>query len=493
MRKIILVLSLILLGKLSVSAQGDFQSIFESEIVKDKLTLQIIGENLNISIDNKEPKELVDKLGLQGKSKQIVINSKFVHPLRFQVTLTNKLVEDELTKAAQEYFSQFTSYITSISTAGSYSSKGRSVSTGSRDITLKNPHLIELFTLLNASNSNFFSTGTGSTTALLDAMVAIKDKETERSIIALYEEIFENIWKIESYEGIKIALESNQVVLSKINDSIEKISLSIDKLKSESNDFSTDYLINNKAKKVIAKNTVGLISSKIGQVENDHELFLKKKDDLDKKYVAFKSLLDNIAKRTYGDDYKETRIDKIIFEKRKRNEVTIFLKVFDYDKKTKALTEKEQKTYIIYLRKHQTLIPVVASGVLYTNLTFETYGTETNDSGETILKQGKSKDNEIAIAAYLNMYLNNGWNNPIFLQIGFGPSKEKPFIYSGFGINLSSRISLSMGGVFTWAPTLDELNVGDIVTGTTQIEDDIVYKFTNSPKFYLGLSFDLTK
>lgn len=494
MKKIVIILYLLSIGMNSVSAQSDFQSIIESEIVKDKLSFQIIGENLNISIDSKETKQMVSKLGLQGKSKQIVINSKFIHPLRYQVSLTNKLVEDELTKAAQEYFTQFTSYITSISNAGSYNSSGRSFSTAkTKTVIIKNPHLIELFALLNGSDQNFFSSSDApvSTTELLNAMVAINDKEIEDHIVKSYEEMFENIWKIESYEEIKKSLESNKLILSKIEDSIGKISKSIDRLKAESSDFSTKYLIHSLTD--ITKNTVGLISSKIDQIDNDHKLFLKKKEDLDKKYSAFKTLLDNISIKTYGDDNKETRIDEIIFEKGKRNEVTIYLKIFDYDKKTKALTEKEQKTYTIYLRKHQTFLPVVASGVLYTNLSFETYGTETNDAGETLLTQGKSKDNEIAIGAYLNMYLNNGWSTPVFFQIGVGPSKEKPLLFTGFGLNLGSRISLSLGGVFTWVPTLDELNVGDLVTGTTQIEDDLIYKFTNSPKLYLGLSFDLTK
>lgn len=493
MKKNIL-LGILFLGILNVSAQSNFQSIIESEIVKDKITFEIIGENLNISLDNSEPKEMVESLNLQGGSKQIVINSKFIHPLKYQVSLTNKLVEDELTKAAQDYFSQFIKYISSISSSSFAKPKAKGVVSSARTITLKNPHLIELYALLSNGTHNFFDPPTASDPSrsdLLTAMEAIDNKTVESDVMDRYETIFNNIWEIEKYEDINTSIEENKSILEKIKSKIDELASVISELDDESDDFAASYIAFNSTS--IAKNNLALIKNKIEQIKNDYQTFLKKKQELDDKYDTFVKLLDNISNNTYGEDSKETRLDKIIFEKGKRNEVSIYLKIFDYDKKSKALTEKEQKTYTLYLRKYQTFIPVVASGVLYTNLSFETYGTEENEVGETKLTQGKFKDNEIAIGAYLNLYYNNGWNTPVFLQIGVGPSKEKPLLFAGAGMSIGSRISISGGAVFTWAPTLNELSVGDMVTGTTQIEDDIIYKFTNSPKFYLGLSFDLTK
>lgn len=490
---ILITLLFLFFSTYSTTAQSDFQKIIESEIVKDKLTFQIIGDNLNISIDGKEAKEIGEELSLQGKSGQIVFNTKFIHPLKYQITLKNKALDDELTKAAQEYFSQFQNYISSItnSVSSNAAASGLAVMSSAKSVTIKNPHLIELFAFLNGSYSNFFdSSATPDRQSFLCAMTKINDKEIEKKIIANYEQIFENIWKINSYVEIKSAIEENISVLKEIEGSLKEIKTTNDKLRLEADSFAKVFIKDSST--TVDKNTIGLISNKIGEVENDNKNFLKKKAELDSKYEAFIKLFGDISKNTYGEKDKETRIDEIAFEKGKRNEVTIFFKIFNYDKKSKVIKEKEQKTYIIHLRRYQTFVPVVASGVLYTNLSFQIFGTETNEDGETLVALGESKDNEIAVGAYLNMYLNNGWNNPMFLQLGVGPSKEKPLLFTGLGMSIGSRISISGGAVFTWVPTLDMLNIGDAVTGTTQIENDIKYKFTDAPKFYLGISFDLT-
>jgi len=494
MRRILLVFCLFA-GNFFISAQTDFQSIINSEIVKDKLTFQIIGDSLNMSMDNGEPKEMVKELSLQGKSKQIVINTKFIHPLKYQVSLENKLVDDELSKAAQEYLSQFTGYVSAFSKSDVEGLVDTNVKIDSSvttpDYIIKNPHLIELYALLTGYDEGFFDSGT-SIDPLLIAMVAVKDKDIEGEIIAEYENIFTNIWEIESFESIKEALDTNKGILKSIEEKIKLITASTAKLKDETSTFKSTYL--SKVSMDIRKNIINLIKDKIEVIEKDHEVFLKKKEELDLKYKAFAVLLNKIAKSSYGKDgEKETRIERIIFENKKRNVLTVYFKKFEYNKKTKALTEKDKKSYTIYLRKFQTFIPVISGGVLYTNVTFDTYGTETNDADDMLLTQGKSEENKFTIAAHLNLYINNGWNNPLFLQFGVGPSKEKPLIFGGLGMQLGAKFSLSAGAVFTWAPTLDELSVGDVVTGTTQINDDIIYKFTSSPKFYLGLSFDLTK
>jgi len=484
-----LVIFLFLISNSTALAQTDFQSIIESEVVKDKIKFKIINKNLEMAIDNGIYKPVPKEINLQGKSNIIVFNSDYIHPLKYKISLENKLVEDELKNAVQEFLSKLVTSIQSINKSTTPTLKGfRTLTRKDEHITLKNKHLIELFSLLNGMQNNFFDKETSK--EFLNAMKNVSNENFD-AIITSYNEMFTNIWDIKKYEEIDIVFKENKK-LAEIIDTKLKTTKTINKtLQEEATKFIGSFLKDDKTSLTI--NTTELIKLKIKDVEVDFNSFIKTKESLDEKYEKIKDLFTKINDRTYKEKTKETRIDTVSFKKGKKNEVTIYLKIYDYNKESKSLTEKEQKEYKINLRKYQRLIPVISSGVLYSNLTFNSFGTGTNANDETIIEKGRVTENEITIGAYLNLYLNNGWQNPVFLQLGIGPSKEKPLLFGGVGMNIASRVSLSVGTVFTWAPSLNQLKVGDVVSGTVDIENDIIYNFTNTPKFYLGISYNLSK
>lgn len=69
-----------------------------------------------------------------------------------------------------------------------------------------------------------------------------------------------------------------------------------------------------------------------------------------------------------------------------------------------------------------------------------------------------------------------------------------PTLLTGFGvrsnINGIKRLAISGGVAMTWVKELDELKVGDKITGTDDIDKD--YKFSSAPKFspYVTLQYN---
>jgi hypothetical protein len=75
--------------------------------------------------------------------------------------------------------------------------------------------------------------------------------------------------------------------------------------------------------------------------------------------------------------------------------------------------------------------------------------------------------------------------------LGVGTSKDLPSLLAGGGFRFSkpSHFSVSFGGLWTWRQELDKLKVGDVITGTTDLTNDLKYKFMSSPAFFIGINY----
>jgi hypothetical protein len=81
------------------------------------------------------------------------------------------------------------------------------------------------------------------------------------------------------------------------------------------------------------------------------------------------------------------------------------------------------------------------------------------------------------------------------LQLGLDPTKKRPFFLVGTGFCIPSKqLAFSFGPLWTWDPTLDKLSVGQQVTNSTALENDIRYRFAEKPKgWYFGLQVQFGK
>jgi hypothetical protein len=172
-------------------------------------------------------------------------------------------------------------------------------------------------------------------------------------------------------------------------------------------------------------------------------------------------------------------------------------KIFFAENDVLKIEEKEVASRNIVIRRYQTFIPEVVSGIAYTNLTFHRFGTSTDSLGNQLVSDaGDEVLDRINFDAMANFVLNlkNCALLPL-LQIGFGPSKNQPVFFTGAGFKFDQssvaktieHIDFSIGAAWTWNKQLSSLKLGDKVGGTADIEKDVVYRFTNKPRLYLGL------
>lgn len=157
---------------------------------------------------------------------------------------------------------------------------------------------------------------------------------------------------------------------------------------------------------------------------------------------------------------------------------------------TKELASIESK----YLR-FQRFVPEVSTGTAYTFIKYYTYGTSTDASGQQIVaKSGEQEVKNLNVTTMLNFtyYIENSNVNP-FWQIGAGVNSEIPTILTGFGLRGvlgTNRISISGGIAMTWVKELQNLKVGDPISGSVELENDLKYSFIWPPKPYIGIQYN---
>lgn len=141
------------------------------------------------------------------------------------------------------------------------------------------------------------------------------------------------------------------------------------------------------------------------------------------------------------------------------------------------------------IRKHRLFVPFVSTGLFYTTLGLNSFGTDTNDMGETIIAESET-DGELTSALMFNYVLN--LKSPVlpFIQLGVDPVKQRPFLLFGGGLSFPElQLAISGGVAATWTQSLNELSVGDVVDGTAVIQSDISYQF-KGVRPYFGLQFN---
>jgi hypothetical protein len=144
----------------------------------------------------------------------------------------------------------------------------------------------------------------------------------------------------------------------------------------------------------------------------------------------------------------------------------------------------------IRVRNYHFLIPEFALGVFYTNLDYPHYGTATNGTS-TVVSGPENRNYSVVAAAHLNLVVNtHGLVNPMF-QFGVGTAKELPSLLAGGGIRFSkpTHTAITFGALWTWRKELDKLKVGDTIANTAILDNDLTYKLTTKPSFYIGINY----
>jgi hypothetical protein len=147
-----------------------------------------------------------------------------------------------------------------------------------------------------------------------------------------------------------------------------------------------------------------------------------------------------------------------------------------------AENTKTKTTAAFVVRQDSFVVPERAAAMIYNRLTYPKYGTTVNKDGKTVVDRAKD-DSPVGGAIMLNLIPRIGGVSVAypFFQLGVSSAKEYPGFLAGIGIRFTGPVSwsASAGGMITRFKDLDQtLHVGDVVTGTSDIDKHLQWRFS---------------
>lgn len=146
------------------------------------------------------------------------------------------------------------------------------------------------------------------------------------------------------------------------------------------------------------------------------------------------------------------------------------------------------------VRRYSALAPEIGIGAVLGTLKTPVYGTGKNAAGQTIVAQTDTKSLSInpTILANFVCRCGAGLLSPM-VQIGVATSKDLPGILLGGGLRLfglgKGDVALGGGALFGWYKDLQKLKVGDVVSGTSDINSDLGYISTPKIGGYVAIQY----
>ncbi len=158
--------------------------------------------------------------------------------------------------------------------------------------------------------------------------------------------------------------------------------------------------------------------------------------------------------------------------------------------------KKSIASKVLRFRKFKRFVFEMAGGVAFTLLDYPKFGTATDASGKTIVADaGTESFKRFNITAMFNwnLYIPKTNIHPFF-QIGLGANAEYPVLFTGMGLRINSEakshFAVSWGLASSWIKTLNNLKIGSVINGSSDLEKDITYEFKWPAKFYIGIQYN---
>ena len=168
--------------------------------------------------------------------------------------------------------------------------------------------------------------------------------------------------------------------------------------------------------------------------------------------------------------------------------VKVVNQTFKVDSASAAISTEQQAagSTTFNVRAYSTLTTEIGVGVAFSWINQPTYGTGTNAAGQTIVakKADKALSTNGAVIANFVCRCGTGLLVPM-VQIGANASKDVPAILIGGGLRLfglgKGDFAIGGGIMAAWYKDLQKLKVGDVISGTNDINADL--GFISRPKF----------
>jgi hypothetical protein len=178
---------------------------------------------------------------------------------------------------------------------------------------------------------------------------------------------------------------------------------------------------------------------------------------------------------------------------------TVTLKVTSFapaDNGSGGLTtgQKEVASATMTVRRYSLLTPEIGVGAVFGTIRAPQYGTATNAAGQTVVSRVPNSSLTVSPAIMANFLCRcgTGFLDPM-VQIGAATSRTLPAVLAGVGFHLfgvgRGDVAIGGGAIFGWTKDLQKLQIGDVVSGTKDIEADLGYSGTPHVKAYFTIQY----
>jgi hypothetical protein len=422
---------------------------------------------------------------------------KWINPLRYRITWKDSLYNDERDKTINDFIAlltaQFGSSVTSLN-----KTESKSMIENSNTAKLKtnetmlcgfekgfnNTDLTTLYLQLRTSQNRLTEAERIKLNKFTPIIIELDVKNSE-DINAAVNKIFTDLFNIKEPNNISNIVDDKKIELEKFKTHFKKIE---DLQKQVANQLSEinieDALLNSYTKSVILK----FIDQTITNLNLNKKLTKNLNPIIDIIEASIDDESENLLTKGYY------RIKSVSFEDGKKIECSLVVSEYEFNNDTKEFLKKAdiiKKTLVF--RKYDFIAISVSTGIFYSSTTLKGFGVAQNSSGEFIVSGDDITKSNPVTAVFLNF--NFGIGSRYFAplaQIGIDPTKKRPFLLLGGGFSIpSAKIAFSSGPIWTWSQTLDKLSVGQTISSTTELENDIQYKFDMTPKgWYIGIQYN---
>lgn len=495
---------------------GLSQTNYDKNIIMHGIFLTVTDGHLNYSIDKKKLISTYDlsknQLNASAKCENVNIVIDYINPLKmsYNVTYTNTVNPDlenvvkffnvltpELAKLGYNTFDKTNFSVSDYYTKLEGKAENKAPETSYYKIGFKTQELYQLAILI-LDHPNVYLKSSSDLSSDLHAFLK-NFMSNEIDLTDIKKDIKESINLLLQADDFKKAKEEAYPKFLKQIDSLNKHLKNetdkLDEIKTIYKDFnegssSSDSLT--KLSAYIVKNyRIYLLQQYTSKVNEEVNKIQKIIDAITALGKNFKKNLDLYDECACGNSFK---IAEIPIKNEEYKDVVITINLYDLeltDEYELKVTQKSELKGKISLKPFSLLSTDFAFGLLYPfNLTYPIYSTGTNAGGQLIVSKAKNERIRFSTGAMLNLIFKTP-TYPAFplIQLGIGTGNEYPTIFTGAGIKFIKNFTIT-GGIMTgWYKELNNLNVGDAITGEDILKKDLQYTPILKPSFYLGAQY----
>lgn len=473
-------------------------SKIELKAKKNQVLYLSLNDNneLLFNVDN-EADALDAARNAKGKDNQINLYFKWINPLRYKISWKDSTLTDERDKAIKDFTSLLVSpFGASVleqnqpeGTQKGYNNTNKVAENDTLkilDCSFNDKDLLLLFNYLKIKESSL-NKNKGGEIYSLNRFLALLEKFDESNSVNIEAKSKKVYSTLFDFKGVSDYNDTEKgfVAQSKKITSLEESFSTINGLRKNVSETLISLSINNELLKSYINIVVSsYLEKSLIKLNNDKKIIEKLKPIL--KIVENSIANESIKQKGY---FKTRSVE---FDNGKKIETTITISEYEFKKETADFSKKgDILSHNFEFQKYDIFDVSVSTGIFYSNTTLKGFGIANDGSNFTVTEDKINKNTPIT-AIFLNLNFKTSQYFSPLLQLGIDPTEKRPFMLLGAGFSIPvARLAISGGPIWLWDQSLNEFSVGQAISSTTDLEQDIRYKFEIEPKgWYLGIQYN---